>query len=84
MALSHVQYPSSAIDEGIEGTVTLCVEIDSTCSIANKKILDGLNETFDKAVLRAIPDMAKTIWRVYHSRCIPNTDTLLVKFELPR
>ena len=53
----HTRYPSSAVSNGIEGTVYMSFVIDANGQISNIEVQKGLSEDCDKEAVRVIRSM---------------------------
>lgn len=54
LSYSTVGYPKEALENGIEGTVYVAFDIDSTCAIVNVRILRGIGYGCDEQALEVI------------------------------
>lgn len=75
-----VKYPKEAIEKGIGGTVIITFYIDSTCSIINRRVKEGIGYGCDEAALSVFDKVEKDMKRDNKSRCIPDSMTFPVRF----
>lgn len=73
----YQNYPQSAFDQGIEGTVTLTYTVDSIGEVIDTKILRGINSALDKEALRVA-----TLFP-YYSPAIKNGQPVSVRLQFP-
>src|SRR5437879_577592 len=72
-----VDYPEEAREKGIQGTVTLEVDIDETGSVTDARVLNGPQE-LRKAALQSVLQ-----WHYAKNMPLPAKTQVSVKFELP-
>lgn len=79
----NLTYPQLAKDKKISGTVIISCDIDTTCSIVNRKIVTGLGYGCDEAALQALDQMESNNKRCYSSACKPEKNKKIsIKFTL--
>ena len=74
---NHLQYPKSAIDRGIQGTVNVTFVITKTGDIANISILSGISPDLDSEAVRVVSNMPP--W----NPGMKNGKAVNVKYNLP-
>ena len=72
-----VDYPAEARQKGIQGTVTLEVDIDETGAVSDARVLNGPQE-LRKAALQSVLQ-----WHYSKNMGLPAKAQVGVKFELP-
>lgn len=76
-------YPQLAKEKGVEGTVIVLVDVDSTCSIINRRLVKTLGYGCDEAALKAIDQWEIKLKELYGSRCKSIKDEKIpIKFNL--
>ena len=73
-------YPQKAKEEGVSGTVILTFDVDSTCSIINRKVKEGIGYGCDESALSSLDKMEKDLKNDNKSKCKPSSITMPVKF----
>jgi len=77
----NLNIPAEAEKEGIEGTVYVSFIVKEDGSIADAKILRGLNKSYDEEVIRVINLMPKWIPGTQNGKPVAVLFNLPVKFE---
>jgi len=84
--ISHtfvLNYPKAAFENKIEGDVILSYDIDSSCTILNKKIVKGLGYGCDEEALRYLSEYQKMLRKWGNIKCNPTQDLrCTIKFSL--
>jgi len=79
----RLDYPQLAKEKGIEGTVIVLVDVDSTCSIIDRRLVKTLGYGCDEAALKAIGQWEIKLKELYGSRCKSIKDEKVpIKFKL--
>ena len=79
----NIKYPKLAVENEIQGTVTISYDIDSTCSIVNRKVVTGLGYGCDEATFKVLNDFQKDMKKEKNSNCKPSVGlTLSLVFKL--
>lgn len=75
-------YPKEAQENGIEGTVYIAFDIDSTCTIVNARVLKGIGYGCDEMALETIRKFGNQSLKINLENC-PRMDVRIpVYFEL--
>jgi hypothetical protein len=79
----RLEYPQLAKEKGVAGTVIVMVNVDSTCSIINRRLVKTLGYGCDEAALKSLDLWETKLKELYSSRCKPLKDEKIpVKFIL--
>lgn len=80
-----VNYPELAKKKKIEGTVTISFDIDSTCSVVNRKVVNGIGYGCDEEALKVMDQYEISLKNSNKSGCDPQKDMRFpVKFTIPK
>lgn len=66
-----IVYPLAAKEANIQGDVVVTFDIDSTCSLINRKIASGIGYGCDEEALRALDEAEKSLKSKNGSKCCP-------------
>ena len=78
-----IKYPRDAQSNSIEGTVMYTIDIDSTCSIINRRLIKKLGYGCEEAVNETLNTWQKDMKKKNKSKCKPGKDlSLPVNFRL--
>ena len=79
----NLTYPDLAKNNNISGTVIISCDIDTTCSIVNRKIVSGLGYGCDEAALQALDQIEFNKKRCNSFICKPEKNVRIpIKFKL--
>ncbi len=62
-------YPVKAREAGIQGTVTIMFDIDSTCAVVNRRVLKGIGGGCDQSTLNALDKTETDLHKRYGTKC---------------
>lgn len=79
---NNIKYPSKAIDEGIEGKVTLSFVIEKDGSIGNVKVINSVHTELDREAIRVIKSMPKWEPATANDKPIRSLYTIPINFKL--
>lgn len=79
---SHLQYPKSAAQENIQGTVVVQFVVTSTGSIGNVKIVHSRNDEFNAEAIRLCKSLPKFVPGRKNGKPVSVWYTLPVTFRL--
>lgn len=65
----EAEYPIKAREAGIQGTVTIMFDIDSTCGIVNRRVLKGIGGGCDEAALKVLDKTEIDLRKRYSAKC---------------
>lgn len=81
--LYRVNYPPIAREKGLQGTVIIMFDIDSTCSFVNRRVTKGIGGGCEEEVMKSLDNAARDLKMRTNNMCIPVKDrTHEVKFKL--
>lgn len=78
----HINYPISALQRKLQGTVYVNVNIDSLGNTKEVKILRGLQKDIDDEAVRVISLIGKWLPSIRDGKAIESTITIPVKFQI--
>lgn len=78
----RLQYPSSALEKGIDGTVFVVLTIDTSGTPTNPKILKGLGYGCDEEAKRLVTT-SNYFPAILHGKKIKSQFMIPIKFKLP-
>ena len=64
-----VHYPQAAAEAGIQGQVIVQFDLDSTCSIINRKIIKGIGYGCDEEALNSMDEAEKKLKKDNKAKC---------------
>lgn len=79
---SNLVYPGSAIDAGIEGTVTLSFVINAAGEISDIRVVRSLTDACDKEAIRVVKKMPTWIPGKQNGKAMPVRYSLPIKYKL--
>ncbi len=65
-----LKYPKKAYENGIEGTILLTFDIDTTCSFINVKQSPKLGFGCDEVALESLLKLEKDMKKDNHNKCV--------------
>jgi len=81
--LYRVKYPSMAKENGLQGTVKIIFDIDSTCSIVNRNVTNGIGGGCEEEAMKTLNAAEIDLKKRNSNRCKNMTGlTHEVKFKL--
>ena len=80
--IKNIQYPSTAIEEGISGKVYIRFVVDKDGSITDVKVVRGVSTALDKEAIRVIKMMPKWIPGTQLGKPVRVMFTLPINFSL--
>lgn len=80
----NIQYPESALENEIEGTVYVTFVVEKDGSLSNEKVLRGINQVCDEEALRLVRDMPAWQPGLHRGEPMRVQYNMPVKFELPQ
>jgi len=79
-----INYPAEAKEKKIEGEVMLSFDVDSACTLMNKKVVKGLGYGCDEEALRILNEYEACLKKANAYKCEPIEGFVMpVKFKLP-
>ena len=78
----NIEYPSSATEAGIQGTVFVQFIVTKTGKILNTRILRGIGQACDKEAIRVVGEMPDWLPGKQNGRAVPVLFQIPVKFKL--
>jgi len=82
--LDNLKYPQEAINNSIEGTVTLEFDVNVDGSISNIKIVRPIDPDLEDEAVRVVKSMPKWTPATKDGTPLKSTYRLPVKFRLPK
>lgn len=80
-----IQYPDSAKQNKIEGVVMVSFDVDTACTIKDKKIVQSLGYGCDAEALRIVDEYEKCLKANNSGKCQPVKGfSMPVNFKLPK
>ena len=80
---TFTNYPQEAIDAKIQGTIILIFDIDSTCSIVNRREKNKLGYGCDEAAFKDLDKVEEQLKKHYKNKCKPSKNVKMpIKFGL--
>ncbi len=80
----EIKYPEQAKKNNVEGVVKLSYDIDSSCTITNKKIIDSLGYGCEEEAMRVLGQYEDGLKKHNRYTCEPMQSLIMpVKFKLP-
>lgn len=81
--VKKINYPKPALDANIQGNVLVQFDVDSTCSLVNRKIVKGIGYGCDEEAIRALDQVEMYFKSEHNSKCCPVKGTMLpIRFRL--
>ena len=78
----HIVYPAAAVEEGVQGRVTVSFDVAKDGSIENVKVIRGRHQALDKEAVRLVKAMPKWQPGRNNGQPVKVTYTLPVTFKL--
>lgn len=78
----NIKYPQSAIDNDIEGKVTVNFVVDANGKIRNAKVVNGVSEELDAEALRVVQSAPAWTPAVQNGKNVPVTCSIPVTFKI--
>lgn len=79
---NHLQYPHSAIDKGIQGTVNITFVVSKTGDVRNVTVLSGVSPELDSEAVRVVSNMPPWNPGMKNGKAVNVQYNLPVYFEL--
>lgn len=80
-----INYPAQAKENKIEGAVLVSFDVDSTCTLINKKVAKGLGYGCDEEALRILNEYEVCFKANNSKKCEPLQGfTMPINFKLPK
>ena len=64
-----IEYPQAAKENNIQGKVILSYDVDSTCAVINRKVVQGLGYGCDEAALKVLDKVQKDLKKEEKGKC---------------
>lgn len=79
----HLVYPSTAIDEQIQGRVVIQIQVKADGTIGTVKIIKGVHPDLDTEALRVVKSLPKFNSAMLNGKAVESLFTLPITFKLP-
>jgi TonB family protein len=77
-----IEYPSDALNNGIQGKVYVSFQILKTGNLSNIRVIKGVYESLDREALNVINNMPKWIPGRQDGECVNVNYTIPIKFSM--
>ena len=78
----HVEYPQSAIDKDIQGTVTVGFIVDIHGNVTNVRVVKGVSKELDAEALRVVKNAPAWTPAKQNGKSVPVTCSIPITFKL--